>query len=359
MNGKDYYQVLGVDRKATQKEIKEAYRHLARKYHPDVNPGDKKAEDRFKEISAAYAVLGDAERRKKYDTLGSAWQHGPPPGGGFGGTTVDFGDLGDIGFGDLFDSLFGRVGGRAASQRERASDRGSDVNYDVEIGVAESVLGTNRTLRLTIQDPCAQCRGTGGKVQTCPACGGSGRQGGGRTILSLAACPQCQGSGEILAGSCSVCGGSGAVTRNRSIEVKIPAGVGEGSKVRVAGEGQAGLGSSKRGDLFLRVHVREDGVFKRKGQDVVGEAWITFPDAALGAEITVPTVRGSAKVKVPAGTQDGQTLRLRGLGAPALNGKAKGDQLVQVRISVPTKLNEEGRRLVERVKDLYGSGQQP
>lgn len=359
MNGKDYYQVLGLERKATQKDIRDAYRRLARKYHPDVNPGDKKAEGRFKEISAAYAILGDAERRKKYDASGSAWQQGPPPGGGFGTTTVDFGDLGDIGFGDLFDSLFGRVGGRAASQRERGSDRGSDVNYDVEIGVAESVLGTNRTLRLTMQDPCAQCRGTGGKVQPCPACGGTGRQRGGGTIFSLGVCPQCRGSGEILSGSCPACGGSGSVSRNRSIEMKIPAGVGEGAKVRVAGEGQAGLGNGKRGDLFLRVHVREDEVFKRKGQDVVSEAWITFPDAALGSEISVPTVGGSAKVKVPAGTQDGQTLRLRGLGAPALNGKAKGDQLVQVRISVPTKLNEEGRRLVERVRDLYGTGQQP
>jgi molecular chaperone DnaJ len=346
MNGKDYYRILGVDKKATPKEVKGAYRRLARKYHPDVNPGDKQAEEKFKDLSEAYAVLGDPERRKQYEAFGSGWQSAPP-GGGF--QSVNF-DLGDVGFGDLFDSLFGRVGGRAAQQRGK--ERGNDITYDLEVTVPESVLGATKSLKLTIQDPCPQCEGSGSQVQPCPACGGSGRQRGG-AMFSLGLCLQCRGSGEILSGVCPQCSGKGFQPRNRSIEVKIPAGVGEDSKVRIAGEGQAGVGGGKRGDLMLKIHIKENGVFKRQGQDVLTELTVPFPDAILGAEVSVPTVSGKAKVKVPPGTQSGQTLRLRGLGAPSLNGKAKGDQLVQIKIAVPTNLDEEGQKLVEKVRGLY------
>jgi len=353
MNGKDYYKTLGVDRKASPKELKEAYRRLARKYHPDVNPDSKEAEEKFKELSQAYAVLGDPDRRKQYDMFGTGFQAGPPPGGGFQAGTINF-DFGDVGFGDLFDSLFGRVGGRAATHRE--SRAGRDIIQDLVITVPESVLGVTKAIQLTVQDPCARCGGSGGQVQPCAACGGSGQQRMRAGIFAASICPQCRGSGEVVAGSCADCKGMGYLPRMRNIEVKVPAGVGEGAKVRVGGEGSAGTDGGRRGDLLLRIHIREDGFFRRKGQDVLVEASVTFPDAALGAEISVPTVTGSAKV--PSGTQSGQTLRLRGLGAPSLNGREKGDQLVQIKIAVPTKLDEEGRRLVEKVTELYKPSQQ-
>jgi len=348
---KDYYEILGVSRNATDKEIKAAYRRLARRYHPDVNPNDKSAEEKFKEISEAYAVLSDAEKRRQYDTLGSAFFQPGGAGAGWQQVQWNFGDLGGLGdFEDLFSSLFGGAGRVGASPRPR---RGQDVNTEVEISVPESALGTTKVVHLDLEDNCEACGGSGEEQRPCGVCGGSGRAPQSRGFALRMACGACGGSGTVAGGRCQACGGKGQVARHRRIEVKIPPGVNEGSRIRVAGEGRAGQQGGPRGDLILSVRLRQDGVFKREGPNVLVEVPITFSEAALGAEVTVPTLRGKATLKVPAGTQSGQVFRLAGLGGPRARGGGNSDQLVKVKVVVPKNLTIAEQARVRELGDLY------
>jgi len=327
---KDYYQVLGIDRKASAAEIKKAYRKLARKYHPDVNPGNSEAEARFKEIQEAYRVLSDEEKRKQYDTYGFVPEEegvsggGPGAGAAWGGprqdVRVEFRDVGFGGFGDLseiFEQFFG--GGARPRRRKPRPRRGQDQEIQVEISFEEAVRGTTITLPVQRQVPCS-------------ACGGSGNVGG-------RVCPSCHGAGVVIS--------------TERLKVRIPEGVRDGARVRVAGKGAAGSGGAAAGDLYVRVKVREHPFFKREGDTIRTTVPVTFPEAYLGAEIEVGTVHGPVRAKVPAGTQSGQTFRLRGKGVRNPKTRAYGDHLYTVQIVVPTVVSPVGKEIARRVGDLY------
>lgn len=355
MNSKDYYWVLGVARGATEKDIKQAYRRLARKYHPDVNPRDPSAEAKFKEISEAYSVLSDPEKRGLYDSGGFTWTPhtgstaGPQD---IGGIRFDFGEGGAVQ--EILDSLFDSMRGEQRSRRRARAEPGADVTQEIEVGVRESVLGGTRTLQGETEHVCPACQGTGGQMMTCAACGGTGtRRSDQRGMQMITPCPTCRGSGQVATQTCGKCSGSGRVLRARRLEVKIPAGVKDGARIRLRGEGETGTAGGPRGDLFLKVKVVPEGIFRRQAEHVECEVPVTFPEAALGAEIMVPTITGRATVKIPAGTQSGQVFRLRGLGAPVDGGKSRGDQLVRVKIAVPRRLDAEGRQKVQACAALY------
>jgi molecular chaperone DnaJ len=360
---KDFYDVLGVPRSASEKDLRKAYKRLARKYHPDVNPGDKAAEQRFKEITEAHNVLTDAEKRRKYDQFGRAYQHAQQSGqwnaGDFDDFLRHFGGTGGTGFtvggsfGDIFGDLFGRRGGPGAGrvgQDVRGPRRGEDVEHEMAITFEEAVAGAQKAISLTLADRCSTCDGVGGTTQTCSACGGTGmaRQGGGVLHLN-AACPKCQGTGREVTGRCKDCGGSGQVHRSRRINVKIPAGVEPGKRIVLRGEGAGGVNGGSRGDLILVAKVGEHPYFQRQGQDIHTEVPVKFTEAALGAEIEVPSLRGSAKLKIPPGTRNGQTLRLKGMGVDRMDGSGRGDQLVKVRLVTPTRLTTRQKELLEQV----------
>ncbi|MGQ9524567.1 MAG: molecular chaperone DnaJ [Armatimonadota bacterium] len=355
MGYKDYYEILGVPRNATEKEIKQAYRRLARKYHPDVNPGNKQAEEKFKEISEAYEVLSDKEKRAKYDQFGEYWKQASQQAeAGWTGGFTRPGDTGagfDLGF-DLFETLFGGRRGQTAAQAEAP---GRDVEQEIEVTLEEAFSGTTKHLTLTLQDTCTACRGTGDQPgapsRPCPSCQGSGKAAGIAGLLGQA-CDRCGGRGLVTYQRCATCGGSGWVHRQRRIEVKIPPGVDNGSRIRLAGEGMAGNAGGRRGDLYLIVRVRPHPTFERKGDDLYLEVPITFPEAALGAEITIPTINGRAKMKVPPGTQSGQSFRLAGMGMPRLNGAGRGDQIVKLHVVVPRNLTTRERELVRELASL-------
>jgi molecular chaperone DnaJ len=363
VNGRGYYEILGVPRKASQKDVKTAYRRLARKYHPDVNPGDKQAEQKFKEISEAYEVLSDPKKRKQYDQFGEAWRQvregaGPTGPGGrtytwSTGGPVDFEEFARQAggsFGDIFSEIFGGVGGRRAAAQPR-SQRGQDIEYDVTVSFREAMSGADKTFSLGLNDVCPDCDGEGGTSVPCSGCGGTGvaRSASGG-VLGIAPCPQCRGSGRQKTSTCSRCGGSGEALRSRRIHVKIPRGVKTGSKVRIAGEGGLGVHGGSNADLILNLTVEPHPFFRREDDDLHCEVPVTFPEAALGAEITVPTLNGRKKLKVPPGTRSGQRLRLRGQGAPRLHGGA-GDLYVEIQIVVPERLTHEQKQLVEALAE--------
>lgn len=333
---KDYYAILGVPRNATEKEIKQAYRRLARKYHPDVNPGDKSAEEKFKEISEAYEVLSDPEKRAKYDQYGEMWkyyseQQQQPGGFSGGGGWQDLRDFGFGGLGDLFATLFGDAFGRgrtAETEFGSVFDASLDVEYPIEVSLEEAYSGATRTLSLTLQDTCQQCGGTG-----------ASRTRSGYFTLGQA-CPNCHGRGTI--------------PRSRRLEVRIPPGVQDGSKIRLAGEGLTGRGG-QRGDLYLIVRMRPHPVFERKGDDLYVEVDVPYTIAALGGEVRVPTLKGNVTMKVPAGTQSGQVFRLVGQGMPHLKGGGYGDLYARVRITVPRTLSARERELLQQLAQLHGT----
>jgi molecular chaperone DnaJ len=354
----DYYGVLGTKRGASASEIRKAYRRLARKFHPDVNPGDKKSEEKFKQIQEAYAVLNDSKKRKMYDQYGFYSDQfkpgtGPGPGaGGFDFGGFDFGDLGGgrrgRGFGDIFGDFFSRfTGGGVEPSREPT--RGEDLEYQVEIGFWDSIRGTVRKLKVSRLRACSRCKGTGasGGPATCPACKGSGTvsQQSGRMRFNLT-CSRCHGSGrtQVL---CRHCGGDGRTAQVESLEVRIPAGVTPGSRVRVPRKGNAGLNGGPPGDLYIISQVRKHDFFERRGDDIYTVVPISVSEAALGARIEVPTVDGRSLLRVPAGTQSGQRFRLREKGGPSARGGKRGDQYVEVRIVLPLVLDERQKKMLQ------------
>ena len=357
---KDFYQVLGVAKNATHAEIKKAYRKLAQKHHPDANPGSEEAEERFKEISAAYDVVGDEGKRKRYDQVRdmAASGIGGAPGGGFpgggfpGGGRVRFEDLGDVGdLGDLFGGLFG--GGRRGRSRSRVA-RGADLETDVTLAFEEAMTGTTVPVRIQGPAPCSTCGGTGAapgsSPVTCPQCGGTGEISVNQGLFQMAQpCPRCNGTGRAVEHACPTCRGTGSERRTRSFQVKVPIGVKDGARIKLSGRGEPGQAGVSAGDLYVRVHVRPHRFFSRKGNDLSVEVPITYAEAALGANIQVPTLDGPVTMKVPAGTPSGKTFRLKGKGAPRKAGA--GDLLVSVSVDVPTKLSKGEREILRQLKE--------
>src|SRR5580693_4234444 len=340
---KDYYKVLGVVATASDKEITRAYRKLAKQYHPDTNPG---SEERFKEISAAYDVLGDADKRKEYDEVRS---HGPI-GGGFGapgGGTFRMEDMGD-----LFGGLFG--GGRTRTT-QRGPQRGADMEAQLHLSFQDAVHGVTTSVNVPQEVRCSNCRGsgaaTGTSTHTCPRCGGTGSLNDNQGLFSLSTvCPDCVGRGQLFDTPCPVCHGTGTEQKVRSVKVRIPAGVEDGQRIRVKGRGAPGQGMAPPGDLYVVVHVGAHPNFGRSGRNLTITVPVTFPEAALGTTVTVPTLDGKVTLKVPAGTQSGRVLRVRGRGVPGTsgrNGSKPGDLMVKLEVIVPTALTDEQRAAVE------------
>jgi molecular chaperone DnaJ len=353
---RDYYEVLGIDRSADGQAIKSAYRKLAHQYHPDKNPGDKRAEDQFKEASEAYEVLSDPDKRARYDRYGHANGTGFE-GFGFGGGAAQ--TINDI-FGDIFGEMFGG-GGR----RTRARTRGQDLRYHLEIAFEEAAFGT--VARVTIPRPkvCATCRGSGAKPGTgprvCPTCGGTGEIRLTQGFFSIArTCHHCQGAGRVIVDRCPDCGGAGATREQATVEVKVPPGVDTGTRLKLSGEGEAApVPNGTPGDLYVVVQVREHPVFKREDTEILCEMPISFAQAALGATIDVPTLDGPARLKIPAGTQTGKVFRLKGKGVPSLQGGGRGDEHVRVTVETPTHLTKEQRELLERFAAISGEETHP
>jgi molecular chaperone DnaJ len=350
---KDLYAALGVPKTASQDEIKKAYRKLVREHHPDKNPGDKEAEERFKEIQGAYDVLSDPEKRKQYDAFGSAdGRVGGFPGGGgpgAGGFNFDFGDISDLcgGVGDIF--------GRGRGQ-ERAT-RGADLQAEVSLSFDDSLRGIQTEIPVQTELACRECGGSGAQPGTspiiCPECKGRGVTVESQGLFGLShPCPRCGGNGTIIEKPCPRCHGSGRERRTKRYKVKIPAGVKNGTQIRLKGKGEPGYGGGPPGDLIVVTRVAESPIYKRRGQDLEVEVPVTYADAALGAKVEVPTPEGAVSLKVPAGSESGKLLRIKGRGAPKLRGKGKGDVLARLRISVPKKPNKQERELLEQLQKV-------
>jgi molecular chaperone DnaJ len=351
---KDLYEILGVSKTASADEIKKAYRKLARQYHPDRNPGDAAAEERFKEIQGAYDVLSDPEKRKQYDQLGARMFGGGPGGGGFQ-WSGNLGDLGDLG--DLFGGLFGRMGGGASTRAWPRAQRGADVGVAVNLSFEDSLNGLTAKIPVELDAPCPTCGGSGAEPGTtpviCPVCRGRGVTAEDEGVFAFSRpCPRCGGNGTVVEKPCRTCKGSGHKRRTKRYSVKIPAGVKDGTQIRLKGKGEPGVAGGPAGDLVVTTRVAASPLFERRGSDLVIEVPVTYAEATLGAEVEVPTPDGRVSLKVPAGTQDGKLLRIRGQGAPKLNGGGKGDLLARVRVVVPTKLTKAEREAVEALQKV-------
>ena len=354
---KDYYRILGVERKATAAEIKRTYRKLARKFHPDLNPGDKTAEAKFKEIQEAYSVLSDPKKKSQYDQFGFIGDQ-PPTGAGqrtysSGFEGFDFSDSGSSSFTDFFESLFGR-GARAA---QAGPERGEDLHYTMKIGFDEAVNGLQSRIQLTRLVSCPACQGSGhvhssGKGR-CPTCGGSGRAHLQRGSMKFATtCPACQGTGVSRGEDCRECRGQGVGQKTELINVKIPAGVDAGSRVRVPNKGNVGRNGGPPGDLYISIEVNPHPYFRREGANILLKVPITVPEATLGAQIEVPTLRGRTTIKIPPGTKSGQKFRLKEMGAPLAVGRTRGDEFVEVAIVPPAALDQKVRELMKELAKL-------
>lgn len=352
---KDYYEVLGVDRKASPEEIKKTYRKLALKYHPDRNPGDKKAEEKFKEAAEAYAVLSDQQKRAQYDQYG----HSLGGGGfsGFQGSEGAFTDFEDV-FGNLFESFFGGGQGRSQS-RARHGHRGEDLEVGVEISFEEAAHGKEVMLEIPRMEACARCKGhgaePGSKKITCSQCNGAGAIRISQGFFSLQqTCPRCHGEGEKIEKPCKECHGEGRKEVRRKINVKIPGGVHDNSHLKMSGQGSAGPQNGPAGSLYIRIHVRAHRHFDREGDDVVYTLHISYAQAALGAHLEVPTLEGPVRLKIPPGTQTNKVLRLREKGFARLQGYGRGDQLVRVFVDVPSEMSGQEKKLLKEIAQLRG-----
>lgn len=368
MAERDYYEVLGVSRTASSGEIKKAYRKLAMKHHPDQNPNDPRAEERFKELGEAYEVVGDEEKRAAYDRYGhAAFKNG----GGGGGGRSGFHDPMDIfsqvfgggGGSSMFDDLFGGGGGR---RRDRSGKkRGSDLRYDLEITLEEAAEGVEKELEIEKYATCGKCSGSGsksgsGSAKPCATCGGRGVVGQQRGIfIQQATCPECKGAGQVISDPCGDCGGDGRKQAPERVTMRIPVGVDDGTRLRSTGKGDAGLRGGPPGDLYVFLHLREHDVFKREADDLYCEVPLPFSTAALGGELEVPTLTGSATMKVPPGTQGGTTFRLRDRGMPTINGRGKGDLHVEMQVEVPTRLTADQKEKLTAFTESIGEKNSP
>jgi molecular chaperone DnaJ len=355
---KSLYDTLGVSKSASADEIKKAYRKLARQYHPDRNPGDAAAEEKFKEVQTAYDVLSDDDKRKAYDRLGSTNGRVGGPGGAQN-VNFDFGDfnIGDLG--DLFGGIFGGGGGgRAGGTRARREPlRGSDVEVDVQLSFEDSLRGADVKVPVELTVSCRECGGTGAQPGTapviCPECNGRGVKAESQGLFALSQpCPRCRGNGTVIEKPCPHCHGSGRERRIKTYTVKIKPGVKDGTKIRLKGKGEAGENGGPAGDLVVVTRVRASETYERRGDDLIVQVPVSFATATLGGKVDVPTPEGAVSLKIPSGSEDGKLLRIKGRGAPRLNGNGKGDVLARVRIQVPKRVNKKERELLERLQEL-------
>ena len=358
---RDYYEVLGVEKNANDAALKKAYRALAKKYHPDTNPGDKEAEKKFKEASEAYAILSDSEKRRQYDQFGhAAFEGGGAGAGGFDFSGMDFGDI----FGDIFGDFFGG-GSRRASNGPM---KGANIRASVRITFEEAMSGCDKELELTLKDECAECHGSGAKPgtqpETCPKCGGKGKvmftqQSLFGMVQNVQTCPECRGTGKIVKEKCPHCRGNGYVANKRKISVSIPAGIDNGQSVRIRSKGEPGVNGGPRGDLLVEVIVSSHPIFQRQDMNIFSTAPITFAQAALGGDIRISTIDGDVVYTVKPGTQTDTRIRLRGKGVPSLRNKdIRGDQYVTLVVQVPTNLNGEAKEALRRFDEVSGGSLQ-
>lgn len=360
MSKTDYYEILGVNKSSDEKEIKKAYRKIAMKYHPDRNPGDKAAEDKFKEAAEAYEVLSDADKRARYDRFGHDGVNAQF--GGRGGASMEdiFSQFGDVfgNSGSPFDSFFGGSTGRGQNQ---SGQRGSNLRIKAALTLEEIAKGVSKKIKVKKQVSCKTCKGSGAKdsssVKTCGTCNGAGvvrqvKQTFLGAMQTQVACPQCAGSGKIITANCSDCGGSGRKMDDEIVQIDIPAGVEEGMQLSMRGKGNAGKNGGPTGDLLISIEEKPHEHFTRDGQNIIYDLFVNFADAALGTSVEVPTLDGRVKIKVPPGTQGGKIFRLRGKGIPSLQGYGQGDQLIHVNIWTPKNLNKEEKRLMEQLRNM-------
>lgn len=359
---RDYYEVLGVSRSASDAEIKKAYRALAKKYHPDMNPGDKEAEKKFKEASEAYAVLSDSEKRRQYDQFGhAAFEGGAGGAGGFGGFDFNGADFSDI-FGDIFGDLFG---GGARRGRSNGPMKGANIRKSIRITFEEAVFGCEKELDLVLKDPCGSCQGTGAKPgtspETCPKCGGKGQvvytsQSFFGTVQNVQTCPNCNGSGKIIKEKCPDCAGTGYTSSRKKIKVTIPAGIDNGQSVRIRDKGEPGINGGPRGDLLVEINVSRHPIFQRQDVHIFSTVPISFAQAALGGDVKIPTVDGDVIYTVKPGTKTDTKVRLKGKGVPSLrNSQVRGDHYVTLVIQTPEHLSAEAKEALRRFDELTGN----
>lgn len=363
---RDYYEILGVPKSATKDEIKKAYRKLAMQFHPDKNPGNKEAESKFKEASHAADILMDDQKRSMYDRMGHAAEQGGMGGGGFGGGFQggDFGDLGDI-FGDIFGDILGGQRGRGGRGRSRSrAQAGEDLQTEMFVSFEEAAKGVEKEIHINRSVLCETCHGTGAKKGsgpvTCEMCHGHGevrRQQGFFTIAQP--CPKCHGSGQMIKDPCEPCHGRGRTKKKEKLSVKVPAGIDEGQRLKLSGQGDAGVNGGPGGDLYVLIHLEEHEFFKRDEYDVLCEVPISFSQAALGDEIEVPTLGGKVSMRIPEGTQSGQKMKLRNKGITKLGGYGIGDQIVTIHVETPAKLSKEQREIFQRLSELEQNSSNP
>ena len=361
MSKRDYYDVLGVAKNASDDEIKKAYRKLAMKFHPDRNPDDKTAEEKFKEAKEAYEVLSDADKRAAYDQFG---HEGVNPQGGPGGFGGFGGGAGGFDFSDIFEGIFGGAAGGAGRGGRSNVYRGADLRYNLEITLEEAARGTETKIRIPTLDECETCHGTGAKPgtepSTCPTCQGHGQVRMQQGFFSIQqTCPRCHGSGKIISEPCGTCHGQGRIKKHKTLSIKIPAGVDDGDRIRLASEGEAGVNGGPAGDLYVMVHLKPHALFKRDGDDLHCEMPVSFATAALGGEVEIPTLDGHARLKVAAETQSGQVLRLKGKGIKGVRSSGPGDLYCHVVVETPVKLSSRQKELLREFESLNEQNNNP